>query len=698
MNTLYLDLETYSEIDLYTCGGYRYAEACEIMLWGYALDDGPVGVWDLTAGGHMPPDLGSYLYTADTLCAHNSQFDRVVLRRSTFGWQYNFDIPRWRDTMIRAYAHGLPGSLDALCDIFKLDGAEAKQKTGRQLVNLFCKPQKIGQVRRRTRETNPAEWEDFKEYLRHDILSMRRLDKILPTWNDTKAERDLWHLDQVINDLGVKVDKDLASAALIAVAKEKAQKDLQTQLATDDVVSSATKRDQLLQHILQEYGIVLPDMKEATLLRRFEDPTLPDGVKTLIGLRLDSCGMSTKKYDRMLHAACADGRIKGMTQFCGAARTGRDGGRIVQLQNLPRPTHKNYVIDAAIADVKNGGMLDAIESGCADVLYGGAISVLTSAIRGALVPAGGKKFVVSDLSAIEDRTLAWVAEEEWKVQAYRGIDAGTNPFDLYKLTYATMFGVAPETVGKAERQLGKTLSLACGYGGSVGAFVTFANINHIDLSELHLAARPNIPGHVWDAAARYYEKAKEQGKTLGLIKEVFCTCDSLKRMWREANPYIEQFWNEIDNAVRAVLQGDARFVSVNSIAVDKQGVWLRIQLPSGRFLCYPSAKLSDGKIEYLGMNQYSKKWGWVRSYGAKFVENIVQAIARDILLQHAMPIADRAGYSVVVRVHDELICETPDTAEFTHQGLSKILSITPAWAPGLPLAAAGFEAYRYRKD
>jgi DNA polymerase len=494
----------------------------------------------------------------------------------------------------------------------------------------------------------------------------------------------LWLLDQKINDRGFAVDTELADAALQAVGEEKVILDARTSELTEGDVSAATKRDALLKHILEVYGVTLPDMQISTLERRLNDPELPEAVKELIGLRLIAAGTATTKYKTLLRCVCQDNRLRGTLQFCGANRTGRWAGRIFQPQNLPRPTMKNKEIDFGIRTLK---------AGAADLFYDNVKDLASNAIRGCIVAPEGKQLVVSDLSSIEGRVLAWLAGERWKIDAYYDYDMGQG-YDMYVWAYANTFGVDPATVGKAERTLGKPIELALGYGGGVGAFITFANVYGIDLDSL--VGLP-IDKRIELEARSFWIWAVKNKKTHGLSEETFVVCDSIKRMWREKNAMIESFWKTLEHDVKSVLSGG--FAEQRKFyKVDKKGSWLRIQLPSGRFLSYPGAKLDEeNKISYLGVNQYSRKWGRLYTYGGKLAENVTQAAARDVLAV-GMVNAEAARYEIILDVHDELLTETPDRPEFNHNHLSELMSKNPEWAKGLPLAAAGFESYRYRKD
>lgn len=699
MVPLFLDLETYSDVPI-NHGTHRYAERAEVMLFAWAIGDEPVSVWDCTADPAVPPRLLQALEDERVeIYAHNSHFDRTVLRHAApfQAARIAAESPaRWRDTMVKALAHSLPGSLADLCDILKVPTDKAKDKAGKQLIHLFCKPRPAtSKIRRATRETHPTEWARFVEYAALDIEAMRVVDKKLPNWNYQGEELALWHLDQRINDRGAAVDTDLADAAIRAV--ERAQKILasRTRELTDGAVQAATQRDALLKHLVAAYGVELPDMQQATLERRVNDADLPAELRELLAIRLQASTTSTAKYKTLARGASSDGRLRGTLQFNGASRTGRWAGRLFQPQNLPRPVLKQDQIDLGI---------EALKGDCEDLLFGNVMELTSSAIRGCIVAPGGKKLVVSDLSNIEGRDQAWLAGERWKLAAFRSFDAGTG-HDLYAIAYAKSFGVTPESVmadkkaGGNQRQIGKVQELALGYEGGVGAFLTFAAAYSIDLEEMAAQAWDAIPVDVLAESADMLAWTKKQKRpTFGLTDRAWIVCDAFKRSWRYAHPAISSMWAELGDAVRVAIATPGVTRTCRALKIRRDGAWLRIRLPSGRFLCYPSPTLEDGgQITYMGINQYSRKWCRLKTYGGKLFENVCQAVARDVLT-HNMPQIEAAGYQVVLTVHDEVICEAPDSDEFNAEHLSTLLSANPPWAPDMPLAAGGFEAYRYRKD
>ncbi|ENC2022837.1 DNA polymerase [Escherichia albertii] len=683
---LYLDLETFSEVPIKN-GTHAYSEGAEVMLFAWALDDAPVQVWDLTETQKIPLELRLALKKPEVeVWAHNSHFDRTVLRHAMP--ELAPDITRWRDTMVQALAHGLPGALGALCEVLGVPQDKAKDKGGTALIQLFCKPRpKNSKLRRATSKTHPEEWRRFVAYAGLDIEAMREVHKRLPKWNYQGAELAHWHRDQRINDRGACMDVQLAHAAVEAVDQEQKRLAKRTQAMTGGEVQAATQRDAMLKHIVESYGVILPDMQKSTLERRIADPDLPPAVKELLAIRLQASMTSTSKYKTLIKGVSHDGRLRGTLQFCGASRTGRWAGRLFQPQNLSRPTLPQEQIDFGI---------DALKAGCADLLFNNIMELTSSALRGCIMAPESKKLVVSDLSNIEGRMLAWLAGEQWKLDAFREYDEGTGP-DLYKLAYARAFNISPDDVDKYQRQIGKVMELGLGYGGGVAAFLTFALVYGLDLNELANAALPNIPREVIHEAKSWYDESVKRKVTYGLSERVFIACDSLKRLWRRAHPATCDFWHEIERTVRAAIATPKRTLCCGYLKVRRDGAWLRIQLPSGRAVCYPSPTIEDGDITYRGVNSYSRKWQRLKTYSGKLAENVTQAAARDVLAGN-MPLIEDAGYSIVLTVHDEVITEAPDTDDFNDTALSALLSTNPEWAPDIPLNAGGFEAYHYRKD
>lgn len=650
MTTLYLDLETFSETPI-THGTHRYAENAEVLLVAYAFDDEDVEVLDLTERGSLG-NVQMMVDTADTVVIHNSAFDRTVLRHRGV----HIPVDKIEDTMVGALSHGLPGSLGQLCDVLGVPQDKAKDKAGKKLIHLFTKPRpKNVKLRRATRETHPEEWAAFIEYARLDVDAMRSVRARLPRWNTDGSERRLWLLDQNINDRGVAIDVELAHAALRAFQRSSRSLAERTRVLTSGTVGSLTQRSKFIQHLKDILSFETPDLKKGTVNNLLQGE-LTDEVRELLEIRQQASATSPAKYKVLIKGTSSDGRLRGTLQFCGASRTGRWGGRLFQPQNLPRP---------AIGDLRDEELQRAIDLGikamkldCEDLIFDNVAELCSSAVRGALIAPPGRKLVVSDLSNIEGRVLAWLAGEDWKIKAFADFDAGIG-HDLYKLAYARSFGIEPEDVTKDQRQIGKVQELALGYQGSVGAFSSMAAIYGVFLPE----------------------------------EEV----QTIVQAWRKAHKAVVSLWYDLERAVKDAIRSPGKRHTVRDLGIGYKDNWLRVKLPSGRYLCYPNAGLNEGAIVYDGVNQYTKKWETIETYGGKLVENVVQAVARDVLAS-GMFRAEEAGYEVCLHVHDELITETPDSDDYSVDELSRIMSTNPGWSMGLPLAAAGFETHRYRKD
>lgn len=682
---IWLDLETFSAEPI-TSGVYKYAETARILLCAYALDDAPAVVYDATSGEPWPVELLRRLADPrELIVAHNSNFDRTVLRRYL---PQVGDPSRWRDTMICAYSLSLPGSLGDLCELCRLPTGKAKDADGKRLIRIFCRPQLDGSVL--SRADRPDDWARFVEYCRLDVEAMRAVYYKLPrqllpsatVWNE-------WQIDQRINDRGMCIDLELVRAASAAAKEAKEAADQTVARITDGRASSIGELDKLLEFCLHECGYSLPDMQRATLEARLNDPALPDVVRDLLSARLSAGKASVKKFDALLACTNSDGRLRGCLQFMGAVRTGRWTGRLFQPQNLPRGTMSPEEVEEGIA---------ALKAGAASFLYPDVMQLVSNCLRAAICARPGFKLVVADLSNIEGRVLSWLAGEDWKLEAFRLYDAGKGP-DLYKVAYGRAFGIAPEEVSKKQRQIGKVMELAMGYQGGVGAFATFARGYGVDLSEMARHVRDSCSAEDWRSASQAFARL---GGSSDLGVDEWAACEVIKRLWRRAHPAITGFWADADSAVKQVLAGLTPYASAGRVSFRKCGTYLVATLPSGRPVCYPAARLpgeaSGGcAFEYYGQIQATRRWSYIRTYAGKIVENLTQACARDVLAS-ALPAAEAAGYKTVLSVHDELITEVPDDPRFSAAGLAAIMSSVPSWAEGLPLSAAGFAAYRYKKD
>lgn len=731
MELLYLDLETFSEADLKKVGSYAYAEhpSTEILLAIYAIDDGEVYCWDCTADYKMPDDLKRALqqaqrHKAKIVGQNFLMFDRLVIKNV---WGIELDPRDIIDTMICAFRHSLPGSLAALCEVLQIDEDLAKDKSGKALINRFSKPTpKNYKIRRYDRTTHPEEWEAFIKYGISDITSMREVYHSLPKWGNTEFENTVLAVDQRINDRGFYVDTALANAAIDAVKQHKIE--LQAE-ANAKWGASLTGADFLptLRDLAPGHEIL--NAQKSTLNDLLADDDLPDDARTIIEMRLGASSTASTKYNPLLLGLSADGRRRGCIQYGGASRTLRFAGKGFQPQNLARGYFAGEELELGI---------DLLLKNRAHWLYD--ISKLTaSTVRGCIIPESGNKLVVADYSNVEGRGLAWLAGEEAALETFR------SGLDIYCVTAGKMFGMEPDYIKKNRndiRQIGKACELGLGYGGGVAAFLTFAKNLGLDLYAMAETMKGTFPDHIWAAAKRGYEYARIQEKnkkgfagqkaerpSYDLPKNVWLTCDSIKRMWRESHPATCQFWNDLEsatmNAIKdpgtaywagaAVRENGGRAIKVTRTFTKERGDrtpgwWLKVELPSGRVLSYPGTGISVEKhidedddrteyrerIRYMGQNQTTRQWSKQYTYGGKLSENVTQALCRD-LLAYALVNVDAAGWPIILHVHDEVVCEVPNEPEYSVAKLEEMMCALPSWAAGFPLAAEGAELMRYAK-
>jgi DNA polymerase len=755
------DLETRSRINLKTDGSHKYARACTPMVWAFADGDGIVFVWDMMNQClHWIDDL-SGLWDERPLREAEIPIELLVILQDdeALVWFHNggqFDFPvidnqlvhlaqlipplRRRDTMVLAFAHALPGALEKLGDILNMGEDKRKLKDGKALIRLFCLPQNEAFVEKHgtewaTKQTHPAEWFRFIQYAGGDIETMREARRKLPQWNySTPKQIELCLIDWRINARGFQVDVDLARSAVAGAEKAKAALAKRTREITDDEVGATTQRDVLLAYILAAHGVELPDMRADTLERRVDDPDLPEAVRELLKIRLQASMNSVSKFKTLMRMVCDDGRMRGCMQFRGAGRTGRWAHRGFQPGNLPRPVFPHKLIEFAIQALK----MDDTE--LIDMVLGNVMQAISSSIRGAIIAAEGKKLVVADLANIEGRVAAWLAGESWKLQAFRDYDTITGAdekgkpvrkgLDLYIKAYMSSFNITDATtVSKDQRQIGKVEELMFQYGGGVGAWLTGAATYGIDLDAMTEQVYDTIPRWALDEAEGFLEWQYEQVEAkfkkrldkailgtdeyaslraqigvekikarFGLTEKVFITCDAIKRLWRKAHPEISSYWKELEEAVRFAINNPGNTVECRKLKVRRKGGWLRIGLPSGRCLCYPEPKIEkNGDITYVGPNIYTRQWGRIKTYGGKLFENVVQAVACDQLAE-CFPAIEDFGYEIVLHVHDEDVTECANDPKFNADHLGQLMCSNLGWNEGLPLAAAGFEDIRYRKE
>lgn len=662
METISIDIETYSENDLGKCGVYKYVQHpdFDILLFGYAVDGGAVRVVDLASGETLPEEVLAALSDETvTKWAFNSNFERVCLsewlRRNhpEHFRSYNaegdtvgdyLDPHGWKCSMIWSAYLGLPLSLVGVGEVLGLE--EQKLKEGKDLIRYFCVPCKAtkanGGRTRNLPEHDREKWKRFKFYNHRDVEVERSIQEKLRNFPVPDFVWEEFWLDQEINDRGILLDMDLVENAILldGISKDKLS-DSMKEITGLENPNSVVQMKQWL----SSRGVETESLGKKNVAKMIADKDVEEAVTEVLKLRLQLAKSSVKKYQAMRNAVCRDGRARGMFQFYGANRSGRWAGRIIQLQNLPQ----NYMEDLEQARglVKNGDY-EALS-----MLYDSVPNVLSELIRTAFVAGDGNKFCVSDFSAIEARVLSWLAGERWRMEVF------VNNGDIYCASASAMFGVPVEKHGRnAElRQKGKIAELALGYGGSVGALKSMGAME------------------------------------MGLAEEEL---QPLVDSWRTANPNIVRFWWDVDRAVKKAVKQREPSV-LRGIRFECRSGMLFITLPSGRRLAYVKPRIGENRfggesVTYEGVGG-TKKWERIESYGPKFVENIVQAISRDILC-YAMRTLSHCR--ICAHVHDELIIECRKDASL--DAICEQMGRTPPWAEGLVLRADGYETLFYKKD
>lgn len=659
MTVLRIDVETFSSVDLKTAGVHRYVEApdFEILLFGFAFDDDPVQVIDLTDFGEVPRDVIRALETDVIKTAFNAAFERTTIAKH-FGIEC--DPLQWRCTAVHALTLGLPGYLEGVADVLKLEAQ--KDAKGKALIKYFsvpCKPTKVNGGRTRNYpHHDPEKWQQYIDYNRQDVVVEREIARKLERFPVPDKEWRLWALDQRINDRGVRLDPALFQAAidcaeqygerLVAEARE---------LTGLDNPNSLTQ----LKGWLSARGLETPDGLSKEFMPVLLDAAPDDDTRRVLEIRQEMGKTSVDKYNAMQRTICSDDRARGLLQFCGANRTWRWAGRLIQVQNLPK-NEEGFDIERA-RETLHSEDFDWLE-----ILYGAPPFVLSQLIRTAFIPSPGCRFIVSDFSAIEARVIAWLADEHWVLDVFRGHGK------IYEATAANMFKVPFETIVKGNsnyelRARGKVAVLACGYQGGPNAMEAMDTEKKIDPDE--------------------YPR---------LVKQ-----------WRQANPNIVKLWYKAEEAAITAVNEKTTVKLAHGVQYRYSGGMLFADLPSGRSLCYVSPSVSVETIRprdkepfekeclsFWGMDQVKKKWEKQRTYGGRLVENLVQAIARDCLAESMMRLDD-ADYDIVMHVHDEVVLDVP-VGSGSVERVTEIMGRPIHWAPGLPLAAAGFEAEFYQKD
>ena len=642
IRTIMLDLETFSSVDLLKCGVYRYASSpdFDILLFGFSVDGGDVHVVDLACGEEIPADIVAALSDDSVIkWSYNNNFERVSLSHYFGTW---FEPGSWRCTMVWAAYMGLPRSLE---DVGAVLGLEKKKLSeGKDLIRYFCvpcKPTKANGGRTRNLPEHDREkWERFKAYNLRDVEAEMQIQGRLSRFPVPEFVWEEYRQDQEINDRGIGVDMELVRNAVAMDGRSRAALSAEMKRLTGLGNPNSVQQ---MKGWLAENGVETDSLDKKAVAGLMEDAQEP--LKTVLTLRQQLARSSVTKYQAMENAVCADSRAHGMFAFYGANRTGRFSGRIIQLQNLPQ----NHMPDLAQAR----GLVEAGDFDALAMLYEDIPDTLSQLIRTAFVPQDGRKFIVADFSAIEARVLAWIAGERWRLKVFE--DGG----DIYCASASQMFHVPVEKHGVNGhlRQKGKIAELALGYGGSVGALISMGALE------------------------------------MGLAEEEL---PPLVSAWRDSNPNITEFWWAVDRAVKECVRTRAR-TETHGIRFDYGSGMLFITLFSGRRLAYVKPRIGENRfggesVTYMGVGG-TKKWERLESYGPKFVENIVQAVSRDILC-YAM--RTLRNCSIVAHVHDEVIIEADRRMSLA--AVCEQMGRTPPWAEGLVLRADGYECDFYQKD
>lgn len=646
MKTLAIDLETYSPVDIGRSGVYRYSEdpGFRILLFGYAADDGDVNVIDLASGEKIPDEIIEAIKDGNVIkWAHNASFERVCLSRYLGLPAHEYLPPEsWRCSMVWSAYLGLPLSLKDIGKVLRLE--EQKIDEGRKLIRLFCSPTvpsaKNGYFHRNLPKFFPDEWKRFIEYNRRDVEVEIAIARKLSPFPVPDFIWDEYHLSERINDRGVLVDTAFARKAieLDDAAKREIISHMQVITGLENPGSV-----QQLKTWLKDNHVDIESLGKKEVKGLLDK--VPPELKEVLELRLKQSKSSVKKYQAMVSAACSDDRARGMFMFGGASRTLRFSGRLIQLQNLPQ----NHI--EKLAEARDDVM--KLDYGILSSIYDDIPNTLSQLIRTAFIPSPGYRFIVSDFSAIEARVLSWLAGEEWRMEVFK--DNG----DIYSATASKMFGVPVAKHGpNAElRQKGKQAELACGYNGSKGALIAMGALD------------------------------------IGMKEEEL---QPLVDSWREANPHIVKLWNDVGRAAVTAVR-EKGYAETHGLVFTYEKGFLFVRLPSGHRLAYVKPRIEEDEygrenITYEGTGQ-TKKWERIRTFGGKQVENIVQAIARDILCFAMRNLSD---YRIVMHIHDEVVIEAPPSVSVNE--ITGKMSVTPPWAEGLVLNADGYECGFYRKD
>lgn len=724
----YLDTETRSR-EAISRGNDVYTRSAECMIVTWALGaNGAAQCWDVLKRGPMPYDLHDILLDHSVpLIAHNAAFDRAILR---YGLQIETPAKRWRCTRAQAYAHGLPGSVELLGIVLGLPPEERKKVEDKKLIHLFCETNAKGVFNEA--KDYPEEWERFKAYATRDTEALRAIHRRLPSTNYSGQHLELFALDQLINARGFGLDTKFARTAIEFLKRAKDVTDHTMADATGGVVTAATQRQRLLTYLQEKHKLNIPNLRAAEVREWLEQDDLNPEVRLLLETRLEAAKSSGSKYRRGIQIVGPQDRLRYCIQFNGAGRTGRFSHKGYQPGNMARPvlnvrepngrmkTHPveaDYIDDIIMPGVYSGNALNM------DLIYGGPNEAAALALRHSLIAAQGNEFVVADWSNIESRILAWIADESWKLDAYRAVDRGEG-VDLYRLLYSQFFGTNVEDVNDVERQSGKVSELAFGFHGGVGALVTMSATYQMDLEPLAALVLPRADPKMLVKAAKAWRRAFLSGETYGLDEDVYMACDVLKQTYRASNKNIEVLARDIESAAKAAVANHTSY-TVGKCQVWANKAWLIIQLPSGRRILYANPRLHHEIVQdietkkpihrnYLSyMTARGMIWRREKAWSGLFIENVVQAIANDVLrvglmrahkdtlatpavMSYLATLPPEERTAIALHVHDEIILDVPRGA-YPLKRLIECCTAPIEWAPGLPLAAEGWVNPRYGK-
>ena len=672
MHHLFIDLETFSDVDIGKCGLYKYAQspAFQILLFAYSLDGAPVQVVDLTQPStYLPQEVLRWLFDKDCVKhAYNAAFEWYCLTRHfKLPEAENYDgfsaitwLSQWQCSMLHGMYVGYPAGLDAIGRALGLPEDKQKLSAGRALIRYFCVPctptKSNGGRTRNLPQHDPAKWELFKTYNGQDVVTEMEIDRRLENFPVPEETQQQWVMDQIINLRGVAVDMELADSAIYL--GQTVQEQLSAEARELSGLQNPNSVAQLTKWLQEETGEDLTDLRKDTVSDLLGKDLPSDAARRMLEIRKELGKTSTKKYNAVEACVCADGRIRGLLQFYGASRTGREAGRLVQVQNLPHDVVPAMDLARQLVKTRQLGALR--------LTYGSVTSTLSALIRTVFVAAPGKTFIDADFSAIEARVIAWLAGEEWVLEVFR------THGKIYEATASQMFSIPFDRIKKGNpeysyRAKGKVATLALGYQGSSGALINMGALRS-GLTEDEL---PDIVDR-----------------------------------WRRSNPAIVNFWYQVEAAALAAIQ-DGRSSTVGCVTISREcdpgnGLdFMTIKLPSGRKLYYASPHMGVNRfgkpsICYKGQNQTTKKWETLETYGGKLVENITQAVARDCLF-YSIEQLTAAGYRIVFDIHDEVVIEAPAGLADLDQ-VVEIMSRPIPWAPGLPLNADGWVDEYFKKD